>query len=347
MPATTPSAFSHPVTLAHIRRAADRIRPFVHVTPLLTCSTIDALAGPNRRIFFKCENFQKIGAFKIRGATNAVMSLSDEIAKKGVVTHSSGNHAQAIALAARRRNIPAYIVMPKNSSPVKIRAVEGYGGIITLCEPNTASRHSTAESIAGKTGATLIPPYDHPDIIAGQGTLFLEILQQFTQLHTSQPNSLSPADAPHLDAIVAPVGGGGLMSGVTIAAKSALPNIKVFAAEPQGADDAARSKAANTFTPQENPTTIADGLLTSLGELTWPVVRDLVDRVFTVSESQIISAMRLVFERMKIVIEPSSAVTLAAVLSDEFKSTQLPREHSLASPSSPSSSSSSSSSSFS
>jgi len=288
---------SHAVNASDILAAAARIAGYVHRTPVLTCSTLDALAG--RSLFFKCENLQKVGAFKYRGATNAVRKLSDDEAARGVVTHSSGNHAQALALAARVRGIPAHIVMPRTAPSVKKAAVLGYGGIVTECEPNLAAREAAAADIVARTGGTLIPPFDHPDVIAGQGTAALELL----------------AAVPDLDAIIAPVGGGGLLSGVAIAAEGR----RVFAAEPLGADDAARSKAAGRFIPQTAPNTIADGLLTSLGELTWPIVRDRVERIFTVTDDQIRAAMRLVWERMKLIVEPSGAVGLAAVLSDEFR----------------------------
>jgi threonine dehydratase/serine racemase len=263
----------------------------------MTCRTLDRLAG--RQLFFKCEQWQKVGAFKFRGAANAVLQLSDAQAKIGVVTHSSGNHAQALALAARERGIPAYIVMPSNAPAVKRLAVEGYGGEVIQCEPNLPAREATAAQVQARTGATLIPPYDHPHVIAGQGTTALELLDQ----------------AADLDALVAPIGGGGLMAGLTITARGLQPSLKVFAAEPQGADDAARSKAQGKLIPQTGPRTIADGLLTSLGELTWPVVRDLVDDVLTVSEEEIVQAMRLMWERAKLLIEPSAAVPVAAVLS--------------------------------
>jgi threonine dehydratase len=266
-----------------------------------TCRTLDHLAG--RSLFFKCEQFQKVGAFKFRGAANAVLKLDAATAARGVVTHSSGNHAQALALAAKMRGIPAHIVMPRNASPVKLRAVEGYGARVVLCEPTLAARERTASDVLTETGGTLIPPYDHPDIIAGQGTVALEFLEQ----------------APRLEVIVAPVGGGGLISGIAIAAKAINPRIRIIAAEPAGADDAARSKASGKWIPQTTPRTIADGLLTSLGELTWPVVRDLVDAVIVVSDEELIRAMRLLWERAKLLIEPSSAVALAAVLSEEFR----------------------------
>jgi threonine dehydratase/serine racemase len=290
------------VDLAAVREAAARIAGFVHRTPVMTSETLDRFAG--RRLFFKCENLQKVGAFKYRGATNAVRKLTEEEAARGVVTHSSGNHAQALALAARVRGTPAYIVMPKTATPVKKAAVEGYGGIVTLCEPTLEARERTAAEIVERTGATLIPPYDHADVIAGQGTAALELLE----------------DVPDLDAIITPVGGGGLLSGVCIAARGVKPGIRVFGAEPLGADDAARSMAAGTLIPQTAPNTIADGLLTSLGQLTWPIIRDKVERVFTVTDDQIRAAMRLVWERMKLVIEPSAAVPVAVVLADEFRS---------------------------
>jgi threonine dehydratase/serine racemase len=293
--------FSHPVTIDDIRAAARRISSHAHRTPLLTCSTLDRLAG--RRLYFKCENFQKVGAFKFRGACNAVMKLPHDVAARGVVTHSSGNHAQALALAARLRGIPAHIVMPRTASAVKRRAVEEYGGRVILCEPTQESRESTASRVLEETGGTLIPPYDHPDVIAGQGTIVLELLEH----------------GPQLDAIVAPVGGGGLISGICLAAKGTCPALRIFAAEPAGADDAARSKAADAFVPQNDPHTIADGLLTSLGQLTWPIIRAHVEHVFTVQDEQIVQAMRLLWERAKLLVEPSSAVVLAAALADEFR----------------------------
>jgi threonine dehydratase len=292
---------NYAVDLDAVREAAARIAGFVHRTPVMTCSTLDQLAG--RGLFFKCENLQKVGAFKYRGATNAVRKLSDTEAAKGVVTHSSGNHAQALALAARVRGVPAYIVMPRTAPLVKKNAVEGYGGIVTLCEPTLAAREAAAAELVAQTGGTLIPPFDHPDVIAGQGTAALELLDE----------------VPDLDAIVTPVGGGGLLSGCAIAARGINPAISVFAAEPLGADDAARSKAAGAFIPQTSPNTIADGLLTSLGELTWPIIRDRVDRIFTVTDDQIRSAMRLVWERMKLIVEPSGVVGLAAALGKEFR----------------------------
>jgi threonine dehydratase/serine racemase len=287
--------------LEAVRDASNRIAEAAHCTPVVTCSTLSHLAG--RDLFLKCENMQRVGAFKFRGAYNAVAKLPEATAARGVVTHSSGNHAQALALAASRRGIESHIVMPSNASAVKKRAVEGYGGRVVECEPTLAAREATAERVLAETGGTFIPPYDHPDIIAGQGTVALEMLEQVRDL----------------DAIVAPVGGGGLVSGVCVAAKELSGPLRVFAAEPAGADDAARSKAAGRLIPQTGPRTIADGLLTSLGELTWPILRDHVERVVTVTDEEILVAMRLVWERAKLVIEPSAAVPVAAVLSDEFR----------------------------
>jgi threonine dehydratase/serine racemase len=287
--------------LAAVQAAARTLAGKAHRTPVVTCATIDRLAG--RELFFKCENLQKAGAFKFRGACNAVSKLDPEVAARGVVTHSSGNHAQALALAARMRGIPAHVVMPRNASLVKRRAVLEYGGRVIECEPTLAARESVAVAVLAETGGTFIHPYNDSNIIAGQGTVALELLEQ----------------ASGLEAIVAPVGGGGLLSGVCIAAKGINRSLRIFAAEPAGADDAARSKAAGTLIPQTAPRTIADGLLTSLGELTWPIIRDFVERVFTVTDDEIINAMRLTWERAKLVIEPSAAVPLAAVLSSEFR----------------------------
>jgi threonine dehydratase/serine racemase len=254
-------------------------------------------------LFFKCENLQKAGAFKFRGASNAVLKLSAEVAVRGVVTHSSGNHAQALALAAKLRGIPAHIVMPRTAAAVKRRAVLEYGARVIDCEPNLSARESTAAAVLAETGGTLIHPYNNADIIAGQGTVALELCEQ----------------VPGLDAVVAPVGGGGLVAGICAALRELAPAMRIFAAEPKGADDASRSKAAGTLIPQTSPNTIADGLLTSLGELTWPLVRDRVERVITVSEEEIVDAMRLMWERAKLLIEPSSAVAVAVVLSEEFR----------------------------
>lgn len=290
---------------ADVQAAADRIAGVARRTPVMTCGMLDEMAG--RKLFFKCENFQKVGAFKFRGAFNAVSQLSDDDASRGVVTHSSGNHAQALALAAKMRGVPAFIVMPSSASTVKRVAVEGYGAEVILCEPTLEARETTAGEVQQRTGATFIHPYDHPHVIAGQGTATLELLEQSREL------------GAELDAIVAPVGGGGLLSGTCIAASGGDPRPRIFAAEPLGADDAARSFAAGELIPQTGPNTIADGLLTSLGDLTWPIIRDHVERIFTVTDEQIVAAMRLLWERAKLLIEPSSAVVLAAVLSDSFR----------------------------
>jgi threonine dehydratase len=285
-----------PPTLADVRAAHERIRPFVHRTPVLTCSAINALAAA--RVYFKCENFQKVGAFKFRGATNAVQSLSDETAARGVVTHSSGNHAAALALAAHRRGIPAYIVMPSNAPPNKREAVAGYGGRITFCEPTQAARESTCAELVRQTGATLVHPYDDDAVIAGQGTAALELLEE----------------VPDLDAILAPVGGGGLLSGTLIAAKGVRPGIRVIGCEPALADDAAASLKEGRIVPARPPVTIADGLRTRLGERTFPIVRDQVETIALAEEAEILAALRLMLERMKIVVEPSSTVPLAVLL---------------------------------
>jgi threonine dehydratase len=287
--------------LSSIRAAAERIHGGVHETPVLTCSALDALAS--RSLFFKCENLQKIGAFKMRGALNAVMSLSDADASRGVVTHSSGNFAQAVALAAKTRGIPAYIVMPETAPEVKRRAVEGYDAEITMCVPTLEARETTAAAVGSRTGATFLHPYDQAEVIAGQGTVALELVKQ----------------VEHLDAVIVPVGGGGLISGITLALRELAPHVRVFAVEPHGADDAARSKAAGEHILQTAPNTIADGLLTSLGELTWPVIRDLVEEVLLVDDDEISAAMRLIWERMKLVVEPSAATVLAAVLQPSFQ----------------------------
>ncbi|NOH02864.1 MAG: pyridoxal-phosphate dependent enzyme [Chloroflexi bacterium] len=280
------------VTLTDIQQAAERIKPYAHRTPVLTNESLNRQVGA--QVFLKCENMQKVGAFKFRGACNAVFSLTDEEARRGVVTHSSGNHAQALALAARLRGIPAYIVMPDNAPQVKKNAVAGYGGQITFCEPTLEARESTMERIRLDTGATVVHPYNNERVIAGQGTAALELLE----------------DVPDLDVVVAPVGGGGLLSGTSIAAKGIKKEIRVIAAEPEMADDAFRSMQAGKIIPSVNPKTIADGLLTSLGELTFPIIQKNVEQIVTVSEAGIIAAMKFVWERAKIIIEPSAAVAV-------------------------------------
>ncbi|MBX3273026.1 MAG: pyridoxal-phosphate dependent enzyme [Sandaracinaceae bacterium] len=283
-----------------IRDAHARIRPHVHRTPVLTCATLDRRAG--RRLFFKCENLQRGGAFKARGAMNAVWRLDEATARRGVVTHSSGNHAQALAIAAASRGIAAHVVMPSDAPRVKRAAVEGYGARVIPCEPTLASRLETAGRVVEETGGTLIGPYDHPDVIAGQGTCAIELLEE----------------VPDLDAVIAPVGGGGLLSGVALALRELAPRVRVLGAEPRGADDAARSKASGVRVTTQTPDTVADGLRTVLGELTWPVVRDVVEEILVVEDAMTIAAMRLLLERMKLVVEPSGAVPLAAALSRRF-----------------------------
>lgn len=282
-------------TLTDIRAAAERIRPYAHRTPVLTCQNLDEAV--DARVFLKCENFQKVGAFKFRGACNAVYSLTDEEAARGVCTHSSGNHAQALALAARMRGIPAYIVMPNNAPQVKKDAVAGYGGRITFCEPTLAARESTLARIVEETGAEVVHPYNDARVIAGQGTAALELLEQ----------------VPDLDVVIAPVGGGGLLSGTSLTVKGLAPHVRVIAGEPEMADDAYRSMQADRIIPSDNPKTIADGLLTSLGTLTFPIVRENVEQIVTVSEAGIIASMKFVWERAKIIIEPSSAVAVGVL----------------------------------
>lgn len=272
------------------------IRRYAHRTPVLTSSGINEIVGGN--LFFKCENFQKAGAFKFRGACNAVFSLSPEKIKKGVATHSSGNHAAALALAAKMRGIPAYVVMPDNSPAIKKNAVASYGANITFCAPTLQAREDTLASVIQETGATKIHPYDNFHVIAGQGTAAKELIE----------------DSGEFDLILAPVGGGGLLSGTAVSAKKLLPRCKVIAAEPAGADDAFRSFQSKKLIPSVNPKTIADGLLTSLGERNFAIIMHEVDDVVTVSEEKITEAMHLIWQRMKIIVEPSSAVPLAAIL---------------------------------
>ncbi len=285
-----------PVTIDDVRAAAERIRRYAHRTPVLTCSSLDRMAGA--RLFFKCENLQKVGAFKFRGACNAVLSLTDAEAARGVATHSSGNHAAALALAARLRGIPSRVVMPRNAREIKKAAVAGYGAEITECEPTLAAREATLAAIVAASGATVVHPYNDPRVIAGQGTAALELL----------------AEVDGLDLVVAPVGGGGLLSGTAIAVAALSPETAVWGAEPAGADDAWRSLRDGRIVPSVDPRTIADGLLTSLGEHTFAILRARVAGIVTVGEEAIVAAMRHVWERMKILIEPSSAVPLAALL---------------------------------
>ncbi len=282
-----------------IDKAHQRIAALIHRTPVLTSTAINEITGGN--LFFKCENFQKVGAFKFRGATNAVLSLSEEQTAKGVCTHSSGNHAAALALAARMRGIPAYIVMPDNAPEIKKKAVEGYGAKITFCQPTLESRKSTLAKVAAETGAVEIHPYNNVQVICGQGTAAKELIE----------------DVGTVDIIMCPIGGGGLLSGTSISAKYLNPGAKVIAAEPEGADDAFRSFHAHKLIPSVDPKTIADGLLSSVGEINFRIIQRKTDEIVTVSERGIVRAMRMVWERMKIIIEPSSAVPLAAILENK------------------------------
>lgn len=281
---------------ADIRSTHNRILPFIHRTPVLTSATLNDMVGA--KLFFKCENLQKIGAFKIRGATNVVKSLHPEVLAFGLCTHSSGNHAQAVAYAARAAGVPAYIVMPSNAPEVKKQAVAGYGAEITYCEPTLAAREAAAADIVARTGAHFIHPFDDYRIIAGQGTAAKELLE----------------DTARMDVLLAPVGGGGLLSGTALAAKHFAMGVQVIGCEPAGADDAFRSFRDKVRYPSEKPQTIADGLLTGLGERTYGIISQHVHDIVTCSEESIVAAMRLLWERMKIIVEPSGAVPLACLL---------------------------------
>jgi len=283
------------VNLDTIRATHERIRRYIHRTPVLTNSWLNDACRAS--LFFKCENFQKVGAFKARGATNAVFALDDETARRGVATHSSGNHGAAVARAAKLRGIPAHIVMPSNSAKVKIRAVEGYSAQVVFCEPTEESREMKCAEVINQTGAMLIHSFENEHVIVGQGTAAMELLE----------------DIPDLDVIMCPVGGGGLLSGTAIAAKSMRPQIKVMAVEPENADDAAQSFRAGRRLVTEKKFTIADGLRTNIGEPNFAIIEQYVDDIVTVSEEAIVSAMRTIWETMKIVIEPSAAVPYAAI----------------------------------
>ena len=288
-------------TFKDLLEARERISPWVHRTPVFTSMSLDEMCGAS--LFFKCENLQKCGAFKIRGASNAVLSLSEQEAEKGVATHSSGNHAAAVALAARWRGVPAYVVMPENAPDVKRDAVKGYGAEIFFCKPTLQAREKGLSRVLSQTGAAFIHPYNDGRVIAGQGTAALELIE----------------DVPDLDVIMAPVGGGGLLSGTAIAVSSKLRGAHVVGAEPEKADDAFRSLKAGRIIPADNPQTVADGLRTSLGDLTFPIIQRLVKDIVTVSESGIVHGMRTLWERMKLVVEPSAAVPLGALLSGRIK----------------------------
>src|SRR4029453_18941429 len=281
------------LNLDTIRAAHQRIRPYIHRTPVLTNSWLNDACGAS--LFFKCENFQKGGAFKARGATNAVFALDDETARRGVATHSSGNHGAAVARAAKLRGIPAHIVMPSNSAKVKIRAVEGYSAQVVFCEPTEEARETKCADVINTIGATLIHSFENKHVIAGQGTAAMELLE----------------DVPDLDVIMCPVGGGGLLSGTAIAAKSMRPQINVIAVEPENADDAAQSFRAGRRLVTEKKFTIADGLRTNIGEPNFAIIQRYVDDIVTVSEEAIVSERRRIWEPMKIVIEPQRAVPYA------------------------------------
>ena len=282
--------------LAAIRAARDRIAGLVHRTPVLTCASLDAEAGA--ALAFKCENLQKVGAFKARGAVNAVFSLAEDEAKRGVVTHSSGNHGAALAYAASRRGIAAWIVMPENAAKPKQENVRRFGATISLCAPNVEAREAACAEVRRETGAVLVHPFDDAGVIAGQGTAALELME----------------DVPDLDIVIAPVGGGGLLSGTAIAVKSMRSGVRVYGAEPANADDAARSFRSGRVEPLPATTTIADGLRTTLSERTLAAIRTHVDEIGLACEASIVRAMRMTWERMKIIIEPSSAVPLACLL---------------------------------
>jgi threonine dehydratase len=283
------------IQIEHILEAHARIRGQIRRTPVLTSSRLDELAGAS--LFFKCENFQKTGAFKARGALNTVLSLTDAEAARGVATHSSGNHAAAVSWAARLRGVPAYVVMPRTASRFKLAAVERYGGRVTLCEPTHRAREEAAAKIVAETGAAMVHPFNDPRIIAGQATAALEFLE----------------DVPGLEVLVCPVGGGGLLAGTAIVAKSLHHGMRVVAAEPEGAADTSQSLAAGVRMPVEHPASIADGLLAFVGDLTFPIIQARVDMVATVPDSAIAAAVRQLMEVLKIVVEPSGSVGYAAV----------------------------------
>ena len=286
-------------TIKDVNVARERITPYIHKTPVLTSEFMNELTGAE--LFFKCENFQKAGAFKVRGASNAVFGLSDEMAVKGVATHSSGNHALSLSYAAGRRGIPCHVVMPRTAPQAKKDAVIGYGGIITECEPSTTSREAVFAEVQAATGADFVHPYNDPRVIAGQATCSLELLEQ----------------TGGLDAIVAPIGGGGMISGTCLALSNVAPDTKIYAAEPKNADDAYRSFKAGYIIADDAPDTVADGLKVPLKELTWHFVSTYVEDILIATEQEIIDAMQLIWKRMKIVMEPSSAVPLATIIKNK------------------------------
>lgn len=280
--------------------ASRRLDGIVVRTPVANSSEIDEMAG--RRVFMKCENLQHVGAFKFRGASNAVKMLGED-AEPGLCTHSSGNHGQAVALAAKQRGVPAFIVMPKNAPKVKVNGVRSHGAEVILCEPNLEARISTANSVLERTGATFIHPFDNPNVIAGQGTAAKEMIEE----------------CGVLDAVLSPIGGGGLISGTCISTRSLLPDALIFGTEPEGADDAARSLESGEYVPQTGPDTICDGLLTSMGKITWPIIKSHVAEIIRVSDDEVRDAMTLLHEAFGMIIEPSGAISLAAVLKEEFR----------------------------
>ena len=284
--------------LQDVQNTSKQIAPFVHRTPVLTSQSVNSII--DGEVFFKCENFQKTGSFKMRGASNAVLSLSEEESKRGVVTVSSGNHGAALACAAKLNGMKSHVVTPKNTQQVKIDAMKGYGANLIYCEPSVESRESTFINIQEKTGAIPIHPYNDYRVITGAGTVALEIIDEVKDL----------------DFILVPIGGGGLISGTGVVVSSLRPNTKLLGVEPESADDALRSIKSGKIVPSDYPPTIADGLRSSLGEKTFPMIKKFVSAIHTVSEKEIISSMRFVWERMKIIVEPSSAVTMAAVLNN-------------------------------
>ncbi|WP_212523864.1 beta-hydroxyaspartate dehydratase BhcB [Actibacterium sp. MT2.3-13A] len=288
-------------TLADMLIAHERIKPYIHRTPVLTSTYLNELTGAE--LFFKCENFQKAGAFKVRGASNAVFGLDEETASKGVATHSSGNHALSLAYAAGRRGIPCHVVMPRTAPQAKKDAVRGYGGIITECEPSTSSREAVFAEVQAETGAEFVHPYNDPRVIAGQGTCSKELMEQ----------------VEGLDAVVAPIGGGGMVSGTCLTLSNLAPHVEIYAAEPEQADDAYRSFKAGHIIADDAPQTVADGLKVPLKELTWHFVSNHVTDILTASDPEIVDAMKLTWQRMKTVMEPSSAVPLATILKNKDK----------------------------
>ncbi len=289
------------ILFSDIIEASKRLDGIVLRTPVVNSLEIDEMAG--RRVFMKCENLQHVGAFKFRGATNAVKILGED-AEPGLCTHSSGNHGQAVALAAKQRGVPAYIVMPKTAPNVKVNGVRSHGAEVILCEPNLEARVTTADSVLERTGATFIHPFDNPNVIAGQGTAAKEMIEE----------------CGNLDAVLSPIGGGGLMSGTCISTRALLPDALLFGTEPEGADDAARSLESGEFVPQTGPNTICDGLLTSMGELTWPIIKSHVEEIVRVSDEEVLTAMTIIHEVFGMIVEPSGAISLAAVLKNEFRS---------------------------